>query len=298
MEDHRVMGDDQLAAAAGGFLHHRGGDVQRGGDAGHRAAGIHQQPHIVPAAGQFHRRQPPEFLRAISEYGHGHLPASISLSRASTPAASGPSGRPLRYFFSLPICWAAVLVGTGLAFHPAAQAKQAVGFGRGAGIGGHSSPHTQRPAARHSRSACRANPRRTSPRRSTLCLVRAPAPGCTPGPAPRGRRPGSPESSWAPMAGDDDVLHLAPAAVPTAPPPAGTDPVAPGGAGGPGLCQRAFPQIAGKNQRAATAARQPCTQFAVVAPDVRRRSARPHKVGRRLQAGIQMRQVTAWQSSH
>ena len=119
VENDRVVGDNQLAAQRGGLPHHLGGDVQRSQNTGDRAAGIHQQPHVVPVLGQLRRRKAAQLVQHLL-YGYSHPFSSILLKpgsrrqpmarrRASSPStasASGPGARPRRYFSTLGRCWA------------------------------------------------------------------------------------------------------------------------------------------------------------------------------------------------
>ena len=103
VEDDRVVGHNQFAAVLRGFGHDGRGDIQRRRDAADRAAGVNQQADVIPVAGKLDRGVLLQNLQhALNRYGHSK--SSICCSSASTASASGPAGRPRRYFCSLKRC--------------------------------------------------------------------------------------------------------------------------------------------------------------------------------------------------
>ena len=105
VKNDRVVGHDHLTLLCGGFLHHLRGDVQRRQHPVHRAAAVHQQAGIVPAFGQFQRRDGLHCFVYLPYCYHRSVP---SFKIASISAASSlPSGTPRRIRGSFAFCQSA-----------------------------------------------------------------------------------------------------------------------------------------------------------------------------------------------
>ena len=105
IKNDRVVGHDHLTLLCGGFLHHLRGDVQRRQHPVHRAAAVHQQAGIVPAFGQFQRRDGLHCFVYLPYCYHRSVP---SFKIASISAASAlPSGTPRRIRGSFAFCQSA-----------------------------------------------------------------------------------------------------------------------------------------------------------------------------------------------
>ena len=105
IKNDRVVGHDHLTLLCGGFGHHLGGDVQCCQHPVHLPAAVHQQAGIVPAFGQFQRRDGLHCFVYLPYCYHRSVP---SFKIASISAASAlPSGTPRRIRGSFAFCQSA-----------------------------------------------------------------------------------------------------------------------------------------------------------------------------------------------